>query len=301
MKNSHTSKAKPALTLAFLRAIEAYQPERERLFDDRFSQALMPGLWRVCLLPGLRDAEAALLELFAPGLRGELYCRTRYIDDVLCRALRAGLDQVVILGAGLDARPYRICGIERTHVFELDLPALLRLKQTLVIRVMGKLPAHVTFVPINFDCQNLAEVMPAAGFRSGLKTFFIWEAVTQYLTAEAVDRIFRYVAGAAAAGSEIVFTYIKQGIIDGTDRSRTDQILMFSADQARLSPWIFGLVPAGLARYLSQRGLKFIEDVGEPEFQTRYLRPRQREMSIFEGERVVLARIRGTAEGDNCH
>jgi methyltransferase (TIGR00027 family) len=85
------------------------------------------------------------------------------------------------------------------------------------------LPAHVSFVPIDSDLQDIEDVMTAAGFGRDLKTFFIWEGVTQYLAAEAVDRTFRYICGAAVGGSEIVFTYIHQGIIDGTTRSKADQ------------------------------------------------------------------------------
>jgi methyltransferase (TIGR00027 family) len=294
MKDNSKIRIRPALTLAFLRATEAYQPERERLFDDRVSRDLMPGSWKVFLFPGLRHAEVTLMEMSAPGLMGSLYCRTRYIDDALRNVLRKGLDQVVILGAGFDARAYRICNIEQTHVFELDLPKVQRLKQTLVAKILGKLPAHVTFVPIDFDHQNLDEVMTTAGFRQGLKTFFIWEAVTQYLTAEGVDRTFRYMAGAAAAGSKIVFTYIQQGIIDGTARSMADQRLVSAARQAGTPPWISGFVPSRLAEYLNQRGLELVGEVGAPEFRARYLKPRDRQMSIFEGERVVLARIVGT-------
>jgi hypothetical protein len=55
MKNNRAIKRRPALILASLRAIESYQPEQERLFDDRFSRALLPGLWKVCLLPGFRQ------------------------------------------------------------------------------------------------------------------------------------------------------------------------------------------------------------------------------------------------------
>lgn len=85
--------------------------------------------------------------------------------------------------------------------------------------MVGELPSHVTFIPIDFDRQDLVSVMTAAGFHSRLKTFFIWEGVTQYITEEAVDRTFRDMSGAAAGGSEVVFTYIHRGIIDGTART----------------------------------------------------------------------------------
>jgi methyltransferase (TIGR00027 family) len=292
MKEDSAITTVPALRVAFLRALESYRPDQERLFDDRFSRGLMPGLWKVFLLPGLRHAIVALTEQVGPGVIGNLYCRTRYIDDALCDALAAGIAQVVILGAGFDARAYRITNIERVHVFELDLPATQRLKQTLVEKVVGELPAHVSFVPIDFDRQDVEDVMTAAGFRKGLKTFFIWEGVTQYITEEAVDRTFRYMSGAAAGGSEIVFTYIHQGIIDGTARSKGDHKLISAAHRGG-TPWIFGLAPSGLAEYLTQRGLELVEEVWAPDYRTRYLKPRGRQINVFEGERAVLARTVG--------
>jgi methyltransferase (TIGR00027 family) len=293
MKQESAIAKVPALRLAFLRAVESYHPEQERLFNDRFSRGLMPGLWKAFLLPGLRHAIVALTERVGPGFIGSLYCRTRYIDDALCDALKAGITQVVILGAGFDARAYRISNIERVQVFELDLPATQRLKQKLLEKVVGKLPAHVSFAPIDFDRQDIEEVMTAAGFRKGLKTFFIWEGVTQYLAAEAVDKTFRYMSAGAAQGSEIVFTYIHQGIIDGTARSKTDQKLVSSAHRSG-TPWIFGIAPSELAEYLTQRDLEVVEEVWAPEFRTRYLKPHGRQINIFEGERVVLARIVST-------
>lgn len=289
---TNTDDSRRALTLAYLRAVESYRPKRERLFDDRFSRDLIPTSSKISLLPGFRHAIVAMMEANVPGLIGDLYCRTRYIDDALYNALRVGIQQIVILGAGFDARAYRISGIEQAHVFELDLPEPLHLKQTLVTKVLGKLPAHVAFVPVDFDRQDLEGVLAAAGFQKGLRTFFICEGVTQYITNEAVDRMFSTISGAAAEGSEIVFTYIHLGIIDGTARSYLDQKMLFAVSQTG-TPWIFGFAPSKLAEYLLQRGLELVEDVGAADFQARYLKPLGRELFIYKGERAALARIAG--------
>jgi O-methyltransferase involved in polyketide biosynthesis len=116
--------------------------------------------------------------------------------------------------------------------------------------------------------------------------------VTQYITAEAVNDTLEFVSRAYGAGSEIVFTYIRQGIIDGSDRSKTDQRIVAFASRAG-SPWIFGIDPAELERYLAARGLDLVEDVGAAEYRERYLTPLGREMSVFEGERAALARVTG--------
>jgi methyltransferase (TIGR00027 family) len=127
---------------------------------------------------------------------------------------------VIILGAGFDARAHRIPGIERTRVFELDLPQPQQLKRARLEQALGASPPHVTYVPIDFDRQPLQEALAAAGYQARARTLTIWEGVTQYITAEAVDATFRAIARTAGPGSEVVFTYIHQGIIDGTARSR---------------------------------------------------------------------------------
>jgi methyltransferase (TIGR00027 family) len=126
-----------------------------------------------------------------------------------------------------------------------------------------------------------------AGFRTGTKTFFIWEGVTQYITSEAVDATFQYLSR-AAAGSKIVFTYIDRGIIEGSVRPPgTEEII--SETQRCGEPWIFGIDPSELPQYLAARGFTLIEDVGASEYRVRYLEPLGRKMNIFEGERTVLA------------
>ena len=176
--------------------------------------------------------------------------------------------------------------------FELDLPEVMKLKQARLKKTLGTLPSHVTFVSIDFDRQDLEGMITAAGFRSEVKTFYIWEGVTQYITGEAVDGMFRHIARAAMEGSEVVFTYIDQGIIDGTDRSAVDEKLVAAARRGGM-PWIFGIEPGKLGEYLAERGFELVEEVWNPYYQEHYLRPSGRRMSVFEGERVVLAEVMG--------
>ena len=293
MKENNGNQTRFARTLALLRAIESYQPDSERLFEDTFSRRFIPGSSRLYLLPGLRHALIALMEMNAPGLVGSLYCRTKYIDNALLNVLSTEIKQVVILGAGFDARAFRISGIEQAHVFELDLPELQLVKQSIINEFMDRLPQHVTFIPVDFDRQALHDVMTDAGFDWALRTFFIWEGVTQYITGEAMNRTFRLL-GSAAVGSQVVFTYIRQGIIDGRVRSSVDQKFLIAVNGLGM-PWISGLASNCLVEYLNQRGLEMIEDVGAQDFQLRYLRPRGRQLSIFQGERVVLVKVTGHA------
>jgi methyltransferase (TIGR00027 family) len=276
------------------RVVEMYYPQEKRLFDDPLAYRLLPFGWRVILrlayLPGLRGLVLSLRERRMPGSLGGILCRTRYIDDVLKRSLAGGLDQLVILGAGFDSRPYRIAGVDQIRVFELDLPGTRKLKQTRLEKVLGAVPENVTLIGMDFDRQNVAEVLQSAGFQKGRRTLFIWEGVTQYITAGAVSDTLTFVSSGSGVGSAIIFTYVRRSLIDGTDRPDWMGPFLSFAEKIG-SPFVFGLEQTELAQYLSDRGLRLIEDVGAAEYQDRYLKPLGRELNVFDGERAAFARV----------
>src|SRR5215831_12904979 len=116
--------------------MESSRPATTRLFHDPFASAFVGWRFRCALhlfrLPLIGAALPwSFLDGHWSGSRGTVAVRTRYIDDRLRDALAGGVEQVVILGAGFDSRAYRIPGIERTRVFELDHPATQAQKRAL--------------------------------------------------------------------------------------------------------------------------------------------------------------------------
>jgi methyltransferase (TIGR00027 family) len=278
---------------AVIRAIESCRSKRNRLFEDLLARGVVRNpfsRWIIGLMniTGIGTALLALRDRQFPGVIGGLICRTRYIDDALQNALREGFEQVVILGAGFDSRAYRIPGMEKIRVFEVDHPSTQVWKQKCLKRMLGTLPAHVTFVPIDFDKQELEDGMVKVSFRTTVKTFFIGEGVSQYITEEAVDATLRYVSRASAPGSRIVFTYIDRDIIDGSARSELGRNLISLAQQVG-EPWLFGFNKEELPRYLAERGLATIEDIGDSDYKERYLKPIGRRLNVFTIERIMLA------------
>jgi methyltransferase (TIGR00027 family) len=99
--------------------------------------------------------DSGINERMSRGALAFITARERYIDDFLTACLSEGLDQVVILGAGFDTRAYRIAGIEKTRVFEVDQPATQEVKLKRLKKVIDSLPSHVTFVLVDFNTQAL--------------------------------------------------------------------------------------------------------------------------------------------------
>src|SRR5215510_13964989 len=126
---SHT-----AALVCLYRAIESARPRGTRLFDDPFAPLFLGWRFRTALrlssLPVIGAAMPwSLVDGHWSGPRGTVAVRTRYIDDCLVNALRQGVKQVVILGAGFDCRAHRIRRIAQSRVFETDHPATQRIKQ----------------------------------------------------------------------------------------------------------------------------------------------------------------------------
>ena len=126
--------------------------------------------------------------------------RQRYTEDELGKALERGVGQYVILGAGLDSFAYRrpdLAGVVR--VFEVDHPATQQWKRARLQELNITPPSNLTFVPVDFEQQTLAEGLRAGGHRPELPTFVSWLGVTTYLTEAAVFETLRYVASLAPA------------------------------------------------------------------------------------------------------
>ncbi len=96
------------------------------------------------------------------------------------------MDQVVIVGAGFDTRAYRIPGIDRARVFEIDLPRLQERKLKAIDALFEARLPMVEYLSVDFETQDLADALRSHGMDFSRPAFFVWEGVTQYLRATAV-------------------------------------------------------------------------------------------------------------------
>ncbi len=205
-----------AAGIAISRAIESEKPEDERICYDPYARHFAPG-WLYALTSFF--VKTGYAEWRGPGVMGFLAARERYIDDILREKLADGLEQLIILGAGYDSRAYRFNGlIEHVKVFEVDHPATQADKCGKLIRVLDKLPSHVIYVPIDFNTQPLDECLLDSGFSGKLKTLFIWQGVSMYLSPEAVDATLRFITNHSAHGSALIFDYIERQALEGNQR-----------------------------------------------------------------------------------
>lgn len=197
--------ADTAFSIAVVRAEEGERPEGERLFVDPFAHLFAAA--------GAHAAEATQRYLDLPFFREGVRLRTRFIDDVVRDAIRDGLRQLVILGAGFDMRGLRLPEVEQrgVAVYEIDSPEQLSRKRALLGAAGVTLPKTNVYVPFDFDQPELdtalAKALTDRGFRAGEGAAFVWEGVIGYIDADTIARSLRFMANIGGAGSRLVFTY----------------------------------------------------------------------------------------------
>lgn len=273
--------------MALVRAIESSRPEGVRICYDPIARALVPGisftLSKLVIDSGIYE------QFFATGAIEFIAARERYIDDFLKASLSEGLDQVVILGAGFDTRAFRMAGIEKTQVFEIDHPATQAEKLKRLKKVINPLPDHVTFIPVDFNTQSLGERLLASGYNEQGKTLFIWQGVTMYLTAEGVDRTLGFIASHSGPGSAVIFDYFFNEFL--RDTSRPDVKRIRRIVQVIGEEHLFGIDEGQLEPFLTQRGFRDVRNADAEELKQLYFTGPNARREVATGAAIASARV----------
>ncbi|HMM19870.1 MAG TPA: class I SAM-dependent methyltransferase [Selenomonadales bacterium] len=269
--------------MALLRAIEASKPAGKRICYDPIARSLIPA---IKFILGKLTVDSGLYGRFAPGAMEFIIARERYIDDFLIACLREGLDQVVVLGAGFDTRAYRIPGIEKARVFEVDHPATQAEKLKRLKKVIDPPPGHVGFIPVDFNAQTLAERLPAGGYDEQGKTLFIWQGVTMYLTPEGVDSTLAFIAGHSGPGSAVIFDYFYTETLRDMKLKSTRRILRVIGE--RLT---FGIDEGEIESFLVRRGFRDVRNADGEELKRLYFTGPNAGRTVSKGVAIASARM----------
>jgi methyltransferase (TIGR00027 family) len=278
-----------AIGIAIVRAIESEKPAAERICFDPYARRLVNGVLYhfVRLFDRLGYSEKR-----GPGVMGFLTVRERHIDEYLKTCLAGGVQQVVILGAGYDARAYRFEEFKRgVKVFEVDHPATQQAKLKKLERIFGGVPRHVTYVPIDFNTQTLEQRLPACGYDEQAKTLFIWQGVTQYLTPEGADTTLTFVAKHSGPGSSIIFDYMYTSLLDGS-------VKRGEVSKMRRDRWLsnevlaFGIPEGTITSFLEERGFTQVHDANFQYLHDTYFTGSNAKRTVADGYAIVWAVVK---------
>jgi methyltransferase (TIGR00027 family) len=275
--------SRTAMWVAALRGIaELDQPAIVR---DRLAAELLPQPYRaVVRLAERRPLTSRAVMRWLAGvshnLSRHMALRTRAIDDAVDREAAAGTKQLVLLGAGLDARAYRLSSLAKSVVFEVDFPATQAHKRA-AIGAHPPLAAEVRHVPIDFARDRLDDVLLGAGHRTRDRTTWVWEGVMMYLEREAIEATLDAIARLSASGSCVVATYHDAAF-------GWESVPLSAMVRAVGEPFRTRLRPDDVRELFVSRGFDVEDDAGTAEWSERYLG----QSGYRSGERYVVARRR---------
>ena len=278
-------------------AVEQNFPQEERIINDALAPKFFSGIdlfWlQLTKISVFRNWIVGLTEKALPGGWSCFLVRKRYIDEHLLEAVgNREVEAVVNLGAGFDTRLYRFEALRNIPCWEVDQPINIAAKESVLKSALKTVPENVTLTGINFVEQEIGELLKQSGYQAGAKTFFVWEAVSQYLNDAAVKKVFDFFAK-APAGSQLVFTYIPRDFIDGTNLYNQEKFYKRVVLKDKI--WQFGFDPTTLGELLGRIGWKLVKDLGYTELSDRYVKPTGRNLDILQIERIVYAEKAGDA------
>ncbi len=262
--------SRTAIGTAVHRAAHLLLDEDPKILVDPFARAFAGYASDAEMMQAIASEEM----ISFPRMRAVFTLRSRYTEDELSGAIIRGIDQYIILGAGLDSFAYRRPDlVESLEVFEVDHPASQAWKRARVAELGIAAPTHLHHVSIDFERQTLGEGLAESIVDLGKPVFLSLLGVTQYLTPDATLRTLRDVAATTVSGSELVFQFVVPPATLAGDEAAL--VTAFAErNGARGEPWLSYFEPAEMERHLLAAGFRRVVHFGAEEATQRYLRGR---------------------------
>jgi methyltransferase (TIGR00027 family) len=224
------------------------------------------------------------------GLRIFIATRSRFSEDTLAEAIAAGVQQYVLLGAGLDTFAYRAARhYPGLAVFEVDHPATQGWKRERLAQAGIALPEALTFAPVNFETEALADGLRRAGFDSAKPAVFAWLGVVPYLSREAIMATLAYVASLPKE-TVVVFDYGEPASTHDA-ASRAAHEAMAERVAASGEPFLSFFEPENLKRDVEALGFSAVEDFSKDALNARYFADRGDALKLRGSGHLMRAQV----------
>ncbi|WP_222852428.1 SAM-dependent methyltransferase [Streptomyces piniterrae] len=243
--------ATTSLGVAAIRAQEHSRPDR--LFADPYAQHFLDASGDAIFAAGTQTA-ASTPELFTL-MADQVAVRTRFLDDALTSAARAGTPQTVLLACGMDARAFRLDWPPATALFEVDFADTLAYRAAVLSAHDITATCRRTEVPTDLR-ENWPTALCAAGFDPNLPTAWLMEGILYALTSHAADLLLERVTANSAPGSTLALDHQEDSALLRSARAALSKELVdiwHGGPSEDLNSW--------LARYGWQPEVHALEEV----------------------------------------
>jgi methyltransferase (TIGR00027 family) len=266
-----------AIASAMLRAAHLLWDDPPKIFEDTLALRLSGCESDAALRAHFDHLDLQVAPTVGPGFAtilrrhsgATVVARSRYLEDEVEQAIKRGISQYVILGAGLDSFAYRRTDLASVvRVFEVDHPATQSWKRTRLQELGIQLPINLRLVPVDFEKQSLIDSLQQGGYRIDAPGFFSWLGVTVYLTPDAILSTFRAVSE-LAPGTEIIFEYmVPKESVD--EESQKFLAVVIAAGADRGEPLQSFFEPTKLIEQVRELGFIDVSDFGPEQAKARY-------------------------------
>ena len=280
------------------RLIETIAGPEKSVINDPYADKFVIGSGVIKLM-GHR-LNVWLSSKLAPGFHEHLISRTRFIDDLIEKTAKEGIEQYVILGAGYDSRANRLNLPPSLKIFEVDQPEVSDIKLSKLPKDLPNLE-NITYVNVDFSYQSLSEQLLTAGFDQTKSTIFTLEGVSQYITKEAVSSTIQELSLITKDARSIFFmSYVDEllkkdpaacfgkGYPNPTKKANLIQTLSAKVGE----PWISFYRDEEIESILAENGYSMKENVTLEDLNSLYFLPVGRvlpENKIFKLEHFIVA------------
>lgn len=271
-----------ALATAYMRAAHQMLDAEPRLLDDPVAVTLL-GPDALSRIQANADAYRSPM---AQSLRAHVVLRSRFAEDRLVEAVRRGVTQYVLLGAGLDTFAFRQPQwAQSLRILEVDHAQTQLLKRQLMDAADLAVPVNVSYLSIDFDRESLHEGLLRHDVALDEPTFFSWLGVTMYLREPVIDAVLRLVAD-FPAGSEIVLTFAPP-----PDEKADGTAWMAARTAAMNEPMVSFFTPAAMEIKLRRAGFSGIDFLSPKEAEIRYFSQRPLDLPVPKRTTIVAAQV----------
>ena len=280
------------------RLIETIAGPEKSVINDPYADKFVIGSGVIKLM-GHR-LNVWLSSKLAPGFHEHLISRTRFIDDLIEKSAKEGIEQYVILGAGYDSRANRLNLTPSLKIFEVDQPEVSDIKLSKLPKDLPNLE-NITYVNVDFSYQSLSEQLLTAGFDQTKSTIFTLEGVSQYITKEAVSSTIQELSSITKDARSIFFmSYVDEllnkdpaacfgkGYPNPSKKANLIQNLSAKVGE----PWISFYRAEEVESILEENGYLMKENVTLEDLNSLYFSPVGRalpENQIFKLEHFIIA------------
>ena len=280
------------------RLIETIAGPEKSVINDPYADKFVIGSGVIKLM-GHR-LNVWLSSKLAPGFHEHLISRTRFIDDLIEKSAKEGIEQYVILGAGYDSRANRLNLTPSLKIFEVDQPEVSDIKLSKLPKDLPNLE-NITYVNVDFSYQSLSEQLLTAGFDQTKSTIFTLEGVSQYITKEAVSSTIQELSSITKDARSIFFmSYVDEllnkdpaacfgkGYPNPSKKANLIQNLSAKVGE----PWISFYRAEEVESILEENGYSMKENVTLEDLNSLYFSPVGRvlpENQIFKLEHFIIA------------